>query len=222
MASHGATGRVVVGIDQHLPMRGLYMIELRERLDGRLPVRVNDSGPIPGEAELLELVFFAARAHGLEKFLERLAIRVHIDEHPTAPDSRPHFVQPHGAGGQTIAPVLFIHDLNGTAVEVVAPAVERADELPGAPASLCQLVAAMRTHVVERFDAVLGRADDDDRVLENIVSDVAADAREFLQATGKLPDLRPELLRFGAGEIRIQVVFFWNEVVTDFFRRELA
>src|SRR3984957_18891160 len=170
MASHGATGRVVVGIDEHLPMRGLYVIELRERLDGRLPVRVNDSGPIPGEAELLELVFFAARAHGLEEILERLAIRVHVDEHPTAPDSRAHFVQAHGTGGQTSAPVLLINDLRGTALEVKAPAVKRADELPGAAAPVWQLVAAMRTHVVERLDAVLGGAHDDDGVLEDIVS----------------------------------------------------
>jgi hypothetical protein len=54
---------------------------------------------------------------------------------------------------------------------------------------------------VERLDLVLRRADDDDRVVHDLVDVEVAHVRDVVQAAGVLPDLRPELLLLELGEL---------------------
>src|SRR5262249_48880573 len=95
--------------------------------------------------------------------------------------------------------LLFLLDEVQRAVEVVAPAVVLAGELPAGTADLFtgevlphELVPAMAADVVEGADLVVGVADDDDRRAGGVelLGEIAADAGELLHPA----EVQPRLL----------------------------
>ena len=57
----------------------------------------------------------------------------------------------------------------------------------------------MHAHVVVRLEFVWAAADDDDRVVEDVVGEVAAHLGYLLDPTDLLPHLAPQLVAFCAG-----------------------
>ena len=105
----------------------------------------------------------------------------------------------------------WIEDVHVLAVQVERPAMEAADEplLRAARAvrtGRCadEPTAAMRAHVVIGLELIGCRADDEDRVIADLVGQVTADVRDLLDAPGHLPHLRPQLVGLGLGILRGQ------------------
>src|SRR3546814_7873985 len=82
--------------------------------------------------------------------------------------------------------------------------MERADErgalahrLLGPRRRIDQLAAAMRADVVERLVGIRPGAHDDDRIVEDVVGQIAADLRQILDTADLQPALAPELVALG-------------------------
>src|SRR3546814_9836650 len=89
--------------------------------------------------------------------------------------------------GQRATPIVLLADARAVAVEVERPAMERADErgalahrLLGPRRRIDQLAAAMRADVVERLVGIRPGSHDDDRIVEDVVGQIAADLRQIL------------------------------------------
>ena len=66
-------------------------------------------------------------------------------------------------------------------------------------AALGQPAATMHADIIERLDPVGRGADDDDRLVEDVVGDEVADLLDLLEPAGHLPDLGPERIGLAAG-----------------------
>ncbi len=62
-----------------------HVVGLHERLEGDLPVAVEDQPVAPPVAHVLELEGVEQGGRGLEVVAQRLAVRVHVDPDPAAP-----------------------------------------------------------------------------------------------------------------------------------------
>ncbi len=110
-------------------------------------------------------------------------------------------------GREHALPVVLFADVRAGAVQSVCPAVESAHErLPRSAACVLRAVggvdqsaAAMHAHVVVRLEFVWAGAHDDDRVVEDVVGEVAAHLGDLLDPADLLPHLPPQLVAFGAG-----------------------
>ena len=110
---------------------------------------------------------------------------------------------------QRAFPVVLLADVGTGAVESVCPAVKPADErLSCATTRVLRALGgvdepptAVHADVVVGLELVGTAAHDDDRVVEDVVGEVAADVRDFLDAADLLPDLSPQLVAFGAGVV---------------------
>ena len=69
----------------------------------------------------------------------------------------------------------------------------------GAARCANESAAAMRAHVVVRLDLVRRTADDQDRVIADVVGDETADFGNFFDAADVLPHLCPQLIALGLG-----------------------
>src|SRR5690349_1645853 len=102
------------------------------------------------------------------------------------------------------------------AVEPEAPAVETADDFLRLTAAGGQPSTAMRADIVEGADPAVLVAQDDDRLIGDLVGDILAGVRDLLLAAGHLPDPRPEVFRLQLGELAADVSVLGNEIRTDF------
>src|SRR5439155_6814419 len=132
-----------------------------------------------------------------------------------APDAGLHRNQIHILPGQAGAPILPVDDLDVPPIRAEAPAVEGTDELFHSAGTFDEHRAAMRADIVKRPDLLGAGADDDDRIIENVVHDIVAGLGDLLQAAGDLPDLRPEMLAFKLMEAPIEEIDLRHEVVAD-------
>ena len=117
---------------------------------------------------------------------------------------------------QRALPVVLFADVRARAVETVCPAVESAHERlawPGRARSWrpsgCRPAGgrgACRRCGAPRISSRSG-AHDDDRVVEDVVGEVAADLRDLLDAADLLPYLAPQLVALGAGVLLRDVGF---------------
>ena len=85
-------------------------------------------------------------------------------------------------------PVVTVQDADH-AVELPGPAVEAALQLRRRAAAFRQPPPAVLADVVVRADVLRRLAHHDDRFVVDVVGDVVADVRNFLQAAGQLPHL---------------------------------
>src|SRR3546814_17393941 len=100
---------------------------------------------------------------------------------------------------RSATPIVLLADARAVAVEVERPAMERADErgalahrLLGPRRRIDQLAAAMRADVVERLVGIRPGAHDDDRIVAEVVGQIAADLRQIPDTADLQPDLAPE------------------------------
>ena len=106
-----------------------------------------------------------------------------------------------------------LRDRGVLAVEPVAPPVERALEPACAgPTALDDLDATMAAGVLERDDAHVVGAQDDDRLVEELVLDEVVRLRDLLEPAGHLPDPRPQLLGLHRVEVRVEVALLGDPV----------
>ena len=104
-------------------------------------------------------------------------------------------------------PVVLLADVGARAVQTIGPAVEAADEgLPGLVAGVLgagrhvdEPAAAVHADVVVGAKLVGARAHHDDRVVTDVVGQVAADVGDLLDAPDLLPHLAPQLVSLGPG-----------------------
>ena len=66
-------------------MQPLHVVALVERVDDRLPVRVDDRRAVRAEAQLVEPVRREQRGQRIEEVEQRLGVEIHVDEHEPAP-----------------------------------------------------------------------------------------------------------------------------------------
>src|SRR5439155_11230582 len=109
---------------------------------------------------------------------------IHVDPDPAAPDAGLHRDQIDILAGQAGAPILPVDDLDVPPVRSEAPAVEGTDELLHIAGTFNEHRAAMRADIVKCPDLLGAGADDDDRIIENVVDDIVAGFRDLLQAAG--------------------------------------
>ena len=108
---------------------------------------------------------------------------------------------------QRAFPVLLVENVGGLAFQVERPGMigaaeflpfcRRRDWRPVGRAN--EPAAAMRAHIVVRLDRVGRSADDQDRVIADVVGDEAADLGNFFDAADVLPHLGPQLIALGLG-----------------------
>ena len=138
---------------------------------------------------------------------QRLAVGVHVDEQPAAPGVHLNRCEVSVLRGQRALPVILLADVGARTVQAVGPAVESADKrlscsaASGLGALRCvdQPAAAVHAHVVVRSELVWPGAHDDDRVVEDVVREVATHLGYLLDTTDLLPNLAPQLVSLGAG-----------------------
>ncbi len=195
------------GADVEFGVGAHQVVHFEECLDRQLPVDrklrcVPPFGAQFAGAARVKLVHDRAEA-----FQQRGGAVVEIDESAAAPGLDPAgFQRDPGRIELVLAEDLAPENKAVGPVEIVAPAVERADEArPGAiAAALDQPHAAVTADVVEGPDTVF-RANDDNGLFEHAVFGIVADLGNFLQPAGHLPDMRPELLLFEREEARIVI-----------------
>src|SRR5204862_5556377 len=165
--------------------------------------------PAPPVAHVLQLERVEQGGRGLQVVAQRLALRVHVEPDPAAPGAGPDLLQAGLLTGEAAGPVLALGDAGVLAVEVVAPSVEAADELPavaagvpGARRGVDQAAAPVRADVVVRPDLLGAGADHDEGVVHDLVGQVVADLRDLLHPAGLLPDPGPQLVPLGPGVLR--------------------
>ena len=100
-------------------------------------------------------------------------------------------------------PVDLLPDVGAGAVQTIGPAVESAHErLPrpaervlGAVGHIDQATAAVHADVVVGGEFVRASSYDDDRVVQDVVGEVAAHLGQLLDPADLLPDLAPQAIR---------------------------
>lgn len=143
-----------------------------------------------------------------EELLQRLGLRVHRDPHPAAPGIQLELRQRSAFGVERALPVLLVEYEGVLALEVVSPAVERADEVAAVArhavhtvGSVDQLPAAVRADIAVGAQGIaprtFGNAHDDDRFIADVVREEIAQVGDHLEPLGHLPDLRPQQVLFG-------------------------
>ena len=167
------------------------MIAFDEGAHRRLPVAGEIEPLPPGVAHLVQLERIQHRRDWPEIVEQRLAIRIHVDPDPSAPAVALHRLQPDIVGIQRLAPILGRQDESIFAVQIPAPAMKAAIELIGMAAAGGQPAPAVLTYVVISLDPVLSGAHHDDGFVHDIVGDIIADLRDFLDPAGRLPHPGP-------------------------------
>src|SRR3546814_2813461 len=89
----------------------------------------------------------------------------------------------------------------------------------GIAAALRQPSRAMRADVVAGLDRGRVGADDDDRLVDDVIGDVVADLGDLFETTRDLPHVRPQMLGLEPRELGAVIDLFRDEVITDFVGR---
>ena len=145
-----------------------------------------------------------------EELLQRLGSRVHRDPHPAAPGIQLELRQRSAFGVGRALPVLLVEDVSVLALEVVSPAVERADKVAAvarhavhAIGGIDQLPATMRADVVVGAQGVtartLGHPHHDDRFIAHVVGEEIAEFGNDFEPFGHLPHAGPQPFLFRLG-----------------------
>src|SRR3546814_8557845 len=90
----------------------------------------------------------------------------------------------------------------------------------GIAAALRQPSRAMRADVVAGLDRGRVGADDDDRLVDDVIGDVVADLGDLFETTRDLPHVRPQMLGLEPRELGAVIDLFRDEVITDFVGRK--
>ena len=199
-----------------LRMGRLDMVGLVEGLHGDLPIAIEDAPLPPSVAHVLKLEGIEHGRGRLEIVAQGLAVGIHVDADPAAPGVDFDLAQADALVRQRPLPVRLVDHMRVLAIQVVPPAVVR-HRRSGGPwpcrrrswrrGSVHEPAAAMRAHIVVGADLVRRRAHDEDRVIEDVIGEVAADFGDFLDAADLLPHLAPQLVALRAGVVLGNVGF---------------
>ena len=204
----------VVGPAQELGVGPLDVIALVEGVEGTLPVGREDDAAIGTKAHLFEPVGGEQGRERAEERLERLCVRVHVDEDEAAPAPDLDLVQADLGIGHRRREVEAVDHLFVGAVELEAPGVEAAADLPGGEVADPggQAGAFVRTGVVEGRDGVGTAPGDQDRLVANDVLEVVAHRAHFFFAARHLPDPGPQPFHLEVEELLGDVALLGNDV----------
>ena len=167
------------------------MVVLLERVGEDFPVAVVVGDPFVAFGQLAERVVVQGGDHRAQEFAQALPrLVVEVDEDEAVPHIAVHGSQP-VFGRVEVEELRFLLDEFQGAVEVVAPAVVLAGELPAGAAGLLsgkvvphQLVSPVPADVVEGPNLLVSAFDQDHRGADDLdlLGQIAADARQFLHA----------------------------------------
>ena len=186
------------------------MVGLVEGLHRDLPVAVEVQPFAPLVAHVLQTERVEDLGRGKEVVRQGFTVGVHVDEQPAAPGVDLDRGEMGVLRCQHTLPVVLLPNVGACAVQSVCPAVESADErllrlaagVLGAFGGVDQTATAVHAHVVVRASNSFGSgAHDDDRVVEDVVGEVAADLGDLLDPADLLPHLAPQLVALGAGVV---------------------
>ncbi len=203
----------VVGPRQDLPVQALHVVALVERVDDRLPVRVDDRAQRRAQPHLLEVVRREERRERVEEVEQRFRVRVEVDEHEPAPGVDAHRREREVVG--QARELLAVGNVDEPPVERVTPAVVAApDPVARERAAVGdQPAAAMQARVVERVQRARLGPHDHDRLVADRVLDEVAGRGDLLLAARDLPDPGPQPRLLELGEAAGRVPLLRHEAV---------
>ena len=185
------------------------MIRLVEGLQRDLPVAVEVQPLAPLVAHVLQSERVENLRCGEQVVHQRLAVGIHVDPQPAAPGVDLDWGQVRVLRRQRAFPVVLLTNVRARAVQSVCPAVESAHEGLAGPAArvFCALgrvdqpPPAVHADVVVGCELVRSGAHDDDRVVEDVVGQVAADLGKLVDPADLLPHFSPQLVALRAGVV---------------------
>jgi hypothetical protein len=169
---------------------------LDERLERDLPVAGDLGGDVEVDRPVRHRPAVALRRERRDVVLERLGVRVGVDEDEPLPGADPRLRQVELLRLH-VAEVPDAGDVLHRAVQVPREAVERTPQLGHVAALAAELAAPVQAGVEVGADLVRAGPHDDQRVAGHLVEDVVADLRELVGPAGELPRPAPDLLDLG-------------------------
>jgi hypothetical protein len=193
---------------------GLDVVRLVERVDDGFPVRGDDRGEVRPEPHLFEVVAAEQVGERVEELVKRRRVRVEVHEDEPAPAFGAHRGHLEVVGD--VVEVLDVDHLDDAAVERVPPAVERAPERPvgHVARAFSEPCAAVEARVRECRDRVGAGADNQYRLVADLVLDIVADLGDLLFAARDLPDARPQALVLELEELAREVALLRDQSAT--------
>ena len=200
-----AAAVVLVHHGQRLGVDERQVVALVEVVLDALPVPVAlDRHPVR-TPHVLHAVRVEMVGHGMQPGPQVVARGVHVEPDESGPRVARDLDQVALAARVALGEVVRVGHPGELAVRRELPAVVGALELAGgerAGLRAHEAVAAVLAHVVERAHPAVVAADAEDRVPADLVGDVVAGVRDLVDASGDLPDARPQPLRLGLRERR--------------------
>ena len=185
-------------------MRLHDVVTLEERLHRELPVGGKHGRLPPGGPHLPHVERVEQLGQRAERRVQRRRVGVHVDERAPAPrvDLALDEMEVVGIECRLGEQLGLVHERVG-AVEVPAPAVERADEAAAfavAPV-VDELRRPMAAGIEVRLDRVGVDAHHDDRLVEDPVLDEVARVGDLFEPARHLPHVRPKVLALELEEV---------------------
>ena len=209
-----ASGGAYLPGDAELRMRLDDVVLLHERGFGELPVHGEPACVPPLGAQRLDFPRVEDRGERFDALPQRRRVVVEVDPCAAAPCLALHRHEVDVVGVEV---VLGEGPRPGhervLAVGVVAPPVERAREpVLARAAALDDPDTAVAAGVLERAHAHVVGAQDDDRLVEDLVLDEVVGLGNLLEPACHLPDPRPQQLGLQREEVGVEVALFARAV----------
>ena len=181
-------------------MRGVHVVRLGERFLGDLPVGTDHLGDVGLHVAVLEFPHLELLGQIAHEIVERLAVRIGVDEYEPAPRGDLALGQHEVDVGAfvDVREVPAGRNVGKRAVERPGEAVERAAQLGAVAVVVLESPSAVQAGIRVGLDRHVGLTNHDERHVGDFVHVVVAGSGDVLFSAGELPHTLPEsfLLEF--------------------------